>query len=91
MHKPADPSTRHMANALQSAQAQQAEHHHEEADEFYDSEEDGDVFETLDDAPVRIETGLFIGSMMSEGNRRALQAAGVTHVVQVGSHCMAFT
>ncbi len=59
------------------------QHDQEDADEYHDSEEDGDVFLTLDDAPVRIEPGLFIGSMLSEANCRALVAAGITHVVQV--------
>lgn len=52
-------------------------------DEYFDSEEDDEIYETMDDAPMMIEQGVYIGSFLSEQNQKALTQAGVTHVLQV--------
>lgn len=53
-------------------------------DDFYDWDDDEEVFETMDDTPMKIQQGLFIGSVFSEQNLPALRQLGITHVLQVG-------
>ncbi|GFH30257.1 uncharacterized protein HaLaN_29074, partial [Haematococcus lacustris] len=36
----------------------------------------------MDNQPVQVVPGLFIGSFMAERNKAALQAAGITHILQ---------
>ena len=52
-------------------------------DEDYDDEGDDEVFETMDDAPMKIEPHLYLGSFMAEQNAESLKKEGVTHVLQV--------
>ena len=55
-----------------------------ESDEDWDGgEEDGDLFQTMDDQPVLVNPGVFIGSFMAEHNKESCQAAGITHILQV--------
>jgi len=46
-------------------------------------DEDWEYEELVDDEPMQLAPGLFIGSMMAEMNGGALAEAGITHVLQV--------
>eukprot|EP00879_Flechtneria_rotunda_P003247 GHRR01003471.1.p1 GENE.GHRR01003471.1~~GHRR01003471.1.p1 ORF type:complete len:172 (+),score=26.98 GHRR01003471.1:246-761(+) len=54
-------------------------HHEEEAI----CEEDEEVVELLDDRPMKVHDGLYIGSYMAERNLKSLRKAGITDILQV--------
>lgn len=56
----------------------------EDMDDDLDGCIDEDVTEAIDDAPMKIIDGLYIGSMLAEQNKAGLLAAGICAVLQVG-------
>lgn len=48
-----------------------------------EAEGDDAMFQTLDDHPVLVNKGIYIGSFMAEHNKASLKAAGITHILQV--------
>eukprot|EP00775_Hariotina_reticulata_P013603 gene13603-13728_t len=46
-------------------------------------QEDEEVLELLDDRPIKVCEGLYIGSYMAEMNKPHLQKAGITDILQV--------
>lgn len=56
---------------------------HAPQEESSTEESEDDMYETMDDSPVLIEAGLFIGSFFSEQNISGLKQSGITHVLQV--------
>jgi hypothetical protein len=47
--------------------------------------EDGIVEEVLDDRPMMVRSGLFIGSALAGRNKQRLKQCNITHVLQVSS------
>ena len=41
------------------------------------------MFQTMDDHPVLVTKGIYIGSFMAEHNKASLKSAGITHILQV--------
>ncbi len=48
-------------------------------------EEEEDVVELIDDKPMLVRPGLYIGSMLVEQSKARLLAANITDVLQVGA------
>ena len=43
-----------------------------------------DCVQTMDNQPVLVTKGIYIGSYRAERNREACQREGITHILQVG-------
>jgi len=56
---------------------------HQSEDFGEEEDDDDDIYETMDDSPMMVQPGLYIGSFMAEQNKPSLQKAGVTHILQV--------
>eukprot|EP00798_Chlamydomonas_sp_ICE-L_P001790 gene1790-33210_t len=50
-----------------------------------EEDEEFEVFETLDDNPMKIVPGLYLGSFMAEQNLDKLKTEGITHVLCVAN------
>lgn len=69
---------------LHGTSKMQAEDHSEESHgEGFDDEEEDEIFETMDDMPMKIVPGLYLGSFMAEQNIERLKEEGVTHLLCV--------
>jgi hypothetical protein len=51
-----------------------------------EDEDDEDVYQTMDNVPVLVQKGIFIGSFFAEQNEEALKTAGITHILQVSAN-----